>query len=837
MRGLQTLAWRTLRARPLRSSLTALGVALGVAVLTASLATSAGIDAAIDRTVADVVGRADLRVAAFLDRGLSPAALDVIRSSSGVALAAPAVERRTFLRAPIGSGPFDPVTVLGIDPAIDAQVHDLVLAEGAGLSRLGERVALITERLAASDGYQLGAELTVQGAGAPVTVRVVGIIAGGGPFVGSGGRTVVVPIDVAQEAFASDGVSRADLVLAPGHTAAEVVADLDARLTSEPFVISSPRDIAESLQASTADVQSTTALVSVIALFVGAFLIFNTLSMTVSERAREVGLLRAAGAARSQVLGLVLTGAIAIGGIGSLLGVVAGLGLARAMAIYVGSLRGFPAEPLAPGPLPTLVAFVIGLLVTVAAALEPAIRASGISPVEGLRARLDLEPARRAQLRWLIAVFVLIAVAGLLTWPAAAGTNGAGRALAVYGVLLLATLGVRLFVPFVVRLAGLPFAAVARLDERLARASLSRDRSRTALTVGALTIGLAMVVALGWSAQGAKAAASAWLADVIPGEEVVTSIRPVTPEEGVTEALVAVQGVHRVTPVATFDVASGGVRLDAAAVAGANLASDGRLNFIAGDRNQALAAIDVGGAVIVAKPTATRLDLGLGDALPFTTSDGEHLSLVVVGIVEHSIPGRGGEAILVGWSDATSHFDVTGADFFAVRFDFGAIGTARPALEAKARQLALEPNPLERVQGSVTDALGRVYGLFDAIALIAVIVAALGIVNTLTMGVVERIRELGVLRAIGLSRRQASRMVVVEAGLLGIVGAVLGIATGLVVGFLMLILSGVPVGLAGIPWASILTAAVLGIAVSIAAAWWPARAASRVLIVRAMTAE
>ena len=837
MRGLQTLAWRTLRARPLRSFLTALGVALGVAVLTASLATSSGIDAAIERTVADVVGRADLRVAAFLDRGLSPAALEVIRSSSGVALAAPAVERRTFLRPPIGSGPFDPVTVLGIDPRIDAQVHELALAEGAGLTRLGERVALITERLAASDGYQLGGELTVQGAGAPVTVRVVGIIAGGGPFVGSGGRTVVVPIDVAQAVFASDGVSRADLVVAAGHTPEEVVADLDARLTSEPFVISSPRDIAESLQASTADVQSTTALVSVIALFVGAFLIFNTLSMTVAERAREVGLLRAAGARRSQVVGLVLTGAIAIGGVGSLLGVVAGLGLARVMAVYVGSLRGFPAEPLAPGPLPTLVAFVIGLLVTVAAALEPAIRASGISPVEGLRARLDLAPARRAQLRWLIAVFVLIAVAGLLTWPAAAGMNGAARALVVYGVLLLATLALPLLIPFIVRLAGMPFAAVARLDERLARASLSRDRSRTALTVGALTIGLAMVVALGWSAQGAKAAASAWLVDVIPGEEVVTSILPVPPEGGVTEALVGVPGVLRVTPIATFDVASGGVRLDAAAVAGANLASDGRLNFIAGDRHQALAAIDVGGAVILARPTAMRLNLGLGDSLPFTSSDGSQFDLYVVGIVEHSIPGRSGEAILVGWSDATTHFDVTGADFFAVRFDFGAVGTARPALEAKAREFALEPNPLERVQGSVTDALGRVYGLFDAIALIAVIVAALGIVNTLTMGVVERIRELGVLRAIGLSRRQASRMVVVEAGVLGVVGAVLGIATGLVVGLLMLILSGVPVALAGIPWASILTAAVLGVAVSIAAAWWPARAASRVLMVRAMTAE
>jgi putative ABC transport system permease protein len=837
MRGLQTLAWRTLRARPLRSALTALGVALGVAVLTASLATSSGIDAAIDRTVADAVGRADVQVSAFADAGFTAGALDVIRSTEGVSLAAPVVERRTFLQAPVGQEPSDPVTVLGIDPTLDPEVHDLALASGSALARLGERSAVITRRLADADGYELGDELTLQGAGAPIRVRVVGIAAGSGPFVGSGGRTVIVPIDVAQAAFAFEGFSRADVILAPGSVVDTFVADLETRLTSEPFVISSPRDIAETLRASTVDVQATTALVSVIALFVGAFLIFNTLSMTVAERAREVGLLRAAGATRSQVLGLVLAGAVAIGSVGSILGVLLGLVLARVMAVYVGSLQGVPAEPLSPGALPTLVAFVIGLLVTVAAAIEPAVRASGISPVEGLRARLDLEPARRARLRWLIAVFLLIAVAGLVTWPAAAGSTGAGRALAVYAVLLGAALAVPFVVPPLARLAGLPFASMARLDERLARASLGRDRSRTALTVGALTVGLAMVVALGWAAQGAKAAASAWLADVIPGDEVVTSIRPVLQDEGDVEQLAAVPGVQRVTPIATFDVAYQGLRLDAAAVVGANLAADGRMTMVEGNRNQALAALDVGGGVIVARPTATRLGRGLGDVMEFTLADGTRHGLRIVGIAEHSIPGRDGEAILMGWNDAATHFRVTGADFFAVRFEFGAPATARDALEATARDLALEPTPLERVQTNVSDALGRVYGLFDAIALVAVLVAALGIVNTLTMGVVERVRELGVLRAIGLSRAQASRMIVVEAGLLGVVGAVLGILTGLVVGVVMLYLAGVPLSLAGVPWASIGIAAVLGIAVSIAAAWWPARAASRVLIVRAMTAE
>jgi putative ABC transport system permease protein len=309
------------------------------------------------------------------------------------------------------------------------------------------------------------------------------------------------------------------------------------------------------------------------------------------------------------------------------------------------------------------------------------------------------------------------------------------------------------------------------------------------------------------------------------------------PEEGDVEQLAAVPGVHRVTPIATFDVAHEGLRLDAAAVVGANLAADGRITLAAGDRSQALAALDVGGSIVIARQTATHLGLGLGDEMTFELQDGTRRGLTIVGIAEHSIPGRRGEAILMGWSEATAKFGVTGADFFAVRFEFGAPSSAREALDDKARSLALEPTPLERVQTNVTDALGRVYGLFDAIALIAVLVAALGIINTLTMGVVERVRELGVLRAIGLSRARASRMIVVEAGLLGVVGAVLGILTGLAVGVVMLYLAGVPLTLAGVPWGSIAVAAVLGIAVSIAAAWWPARAASRVLIARAMTAE
>ncbi|HKB28309.1 MAG TPA: ABC transporter permease, partial [Candidatus Limnocylindrales bacterium] len=197
----------------------------------------------------------------------------------------------------------------------------------------------------------------------------------------------------------------------------------------------------------------------------------------------------------------------------------------------------------------------------------------------------------------------------------------------------------------------------------------------------------------------------------------------------------------------------------------------------------------------------------------------------------------GGEAVLVGWKDATESLGVTGADAFAVRFQPGAAPVARDALAQTARTYALQASPIEQIQGAVAEALARVFGVFDALAIVAVIVAGLGIVNTLTMSVVERIRELGVLRAIGMTRRQAVRMVLVEAFVLGLIGVLLGSGAGLAVGVVLLALGGGLGPVAGVPWLPIELAAGLGLLLPVIAALYPARLASRITIVTALQFE
>jgi putative ABC transport system permease protein len=823
----------------MRTALTTAGVVLGVAVLYAGLATNAGIGAAVDRAVASLIGRADLRVAAFGETGLSDDTLAVVEGTPGVDVAAPSIERRTYLGTGLfGPGPLPaPVTLVGIDPAAEPLVHDLTVASGASLGPPGEAGALVTATLAREDGLSVGSRLGVQGVDAPVYLRVSGILAGDGPWGGATGRAVITHMPIARSVFGDAGSTRIDLVLAPGIEPAAVVDAFRTGLLDQPYVLSTPDDLAAAMEASAGDFAATTALIAAVALFAGAFLIFNTLSMTVVERVRELGLLRAAGATRGQLTTYILLQASVIGVVGSAIGLLAGGALATGIALWMGSIGPLPIG----GPVVRLddaaAALAVGLGVTLAAAIEPARRAGRVAPVEALRARLDPPTARRARLRWLVAVFATVGVLGLLIWPRAAGEASMLRAFGVYAVLLVAALVVPLVLPLLARVAGVPFLLLSRLEERLARASVLRDRAQAALTVGALTVGLAMVVALGGVGQHARAAAGAWIDDVVPGDLVVTSIFPRAVDEGIDETLSVLPGIASVSPIATFDLALGGHRLDGAAMVGADLGADGRLRLLAGERGVALAALDRGGAVIVPAGVAARDGLGLGSVLRVAADDGTALDLTVVGVAERTLPGRSGESLVVGWPDA-EHLGIAGADAFAVRFLKPSSAVDQAALADEARSLALDTVPLDRIQGAVGEALDRVFGLFDVLSVVAVVVAALGIVNTLTMNVLERVREIGVLRAAGMTRHQVWRSVVVEAGITGLVGAICGVAAGVVIGGLMVVLAGGRWELAdAVPWLAIGVAFVLGVTLAMLAAAYPARLASSVSIVRAVGYE
>ena len=842
-------------ARRLRSALTIVGVALGVAVLFASLSAGSTMDAAVDRAATDEMGHAALRVQALEERGLSQETLNVVERAAGVEVAAPALERKTYLAASLNQTPSStlpaPVTVLGIDPVAEPLLHDMPLSGGRLLIATDAQSALITETMASQERLRLGDTVTLSGASSgPQAFTIVGIVVGDGSLPDAAGRLVIVPLASAQALFDSTAVTRVDLSTRPGVSADELIGQLEVTITTEPYLLQKTSDMADSLRAGTADFRGTLLLVAAVVLFAGAFLIFNTLSMTVTERTREVGLLRAAGTSRSQVMNFVLLQALALGVVGSAVGVAAGIGLAALTLSWVSSTG--PVAVTGPEITlgPVFLAMIIGVVVTLAASLEPAWRAGRIPPVEALR-RGPVGAVAGARLRWLALVFVVLALAALAVWPkssASAAEAGGSGGVAVgpamwgpfvlYGLLLLAVLIVPRILKPLLRIVGIPFR-VFRTEERLARSSLARDSSRTALTAGALVIGLAMVVALGTAAQNVRQIGATWLTETIPGSELLTSIRPISTTDPIRDQLAALPGVKSVSPIGLFGVPLAGLRQEAAAIVGKDFADDGRLTFVAdgGDRTAALAALDAGGAVIVPQSLADESGIRLGDTLTFATGQ-TSTRLRVVGIVAHSIPGDAQESILIGWSDALGPFGASGADFFAVRYEAGQESGARAAVDAMASQYALEPADLARVQGTVGDALDRVFRLLDALALTAVLIAGLGMVNTLSMSVFERAREIGVLRAAGMSSRQVWGMVVIEAGVIGIAGALVGAVVGLLVGGLLVAWSSGSFGLAfDPPWTSIALAVLFGVLISVTASIYPAGIASRQSIVRALQHE
>src|SRR5664280_3131047 len=343
-------------------------------------------DSALDKAAADEIGHADLRVQALEESGLSQATVDVIDHVAGVSVAAPALERKTYLATSLTQTPSAklpaPVTVLGIDPVQEPILHDLPLVSGRLLATADGQSALITQTLASVEHLGVGGTITLNGtvASGPQAFNIVGIVTGDGPLPEAEGRLIFLSLDSAQALFGTTGITRVDLRVAPGVSVDELMGQFDVTIQTQPYLLSRTQDLADSLRAETADFRVALLLVAAVVLFAGAFLIFNTLSMTVAERGREVGLLRAAGTTRSQVMNFVLLQAFVLGIAGSVLGVVWGIGMAVITLAWVGSSGSITLSA------PSLsAASVVATPMRRAMAIEPAWRAGRIPPVEALR--------------------------------------------------------------------------------------------------------------------------------------------------------------------------------------------------------------------------------------------------------------------------------------------------------------------------------------------------------------------------------------------------------------------------------------------------------------------
>ncbi|MGO1334959.1 MAG: ABC transporter permease, partial [Cellulosimicrobium funkei] len=705
------------------------------------------------------------------------------------------------------------------------------------------------------------------------------------PVTGSGGfgieaaaaGAVLVGIDgdTAREVYAPDGLVPQIAVWADasGPVDEDALADRVASvLPSGAEAVTGEQaraEASEAVEEVLGFVETFLLVFAAIALFVGAFIIANTFAMSVRERLRELALLRALGASPGQVFASVLVQALVVGLVGGGFGVLAGAGLVRVIRWGL-ALAGFEFSGRVPlGTSQVVAAVALGAVVSVLAAVLPARRAAAIPPVQAMRD--DVAPDRGTGLRAVGGVVVVAAGAGVLWLAAYLGSSvvdaptgwawvddlsprlllGVGAGLVLVGVLV----GSPAVARGVLAVLAWPLVVALRPLGRLARGNVTRNPRRTASTAGALLIGMALVSVTGVIAASTQASVRSIVENEVRADLVVDSATLVVPE-GAVEAVTATPGAAVVdtvrlgsAPVATVGGGSGtddrtadgtddGARgTDVAGVPAGFFDTALEPVTLAGDPTATLED----GDVVVHRRTARERGWEVGDTLRLGEGDAA-VEARVGAVIDSQLVGTG---VLV----RDDVFDaVVPAAQASVRIVYvSAADGASPADVEELRTAltsAVEPflvvTVLDREQtaSAFADQVNQVLVILYALLALSIVIALLGIVNTLALSIIERTREIGLLRAVGLGRLQLAGVIAIESVLTAVYGTVLGVATGIGIGAALPgVLADEGLSTLAVPWGQVL--AILGVAVVIGlvASVWPAIRAARLPVLDAVTVD
>ena len=796
---------RGLAARPLRTALTALAIVLGVAMVSAAFTftdtTRTAADAlssdSYDGTAAVVSARTAFEVGSddwAVQRPEIPAsAVERVRQVPGVSAAVGDItdyDAKIIGKdgKPLGDGPYFGV---GFDAGAAGAERLTPFRLEDGRWAAGPSEVVIDAGTAEKEGYGIGDRVAVA---AKQTARyeVVGV-ARFASVKSLGTATVAVfDLPTAQKALGQPGSVDSVLVAADeGVSAAQLRGTLAAEL--DEFSVSTAaahdRFTFDGLKMFVGIIKTVLLIFGGVAIVVGAFTIFNSLSITVAQRTRELGQLRMAGASRRQVLGAVLSEALVVGVLASVVGLFGGLGLAEGLSgLFSAMGLELPTAETVFATRTIVVAMALGVLVTLFAGLVPAWRATRVPPVAALQGPGDA--VERAGL----VKRAVRAVAGAIARPVEKAGGTAGM---------------------------------------LARRNSMRHPGRTAATAAALTIGVALMTAVAVIGAGLKDSTKGSLERRIAAEYVLIGEDGWSPVD--VPAVQAAASAPGVESVAGIKQDGGQAFGDVEVVNGIEpgVASLFRFDWAEGD-DSIPASLGADGA-IVDEGWAEEHGLAVGDSFTVTSSNGTALELTVRGIESSPV------------LDAMSLGPITvGEEAFSAAFSaekpfitfVGAPESAGPALDrALAAHPAAAAEPVEEFIASRTADVDTLLAIFAVLLALAVIISLFGIVNTLVLATFERTRELGMLRAVGMTRRQMRRMVRGES----IVTALLGASTGMVIG---LGLAAVATSLLAdegltfaVPVTALIVLTVVAVLAGVLAAILPARRASRLDVLTALAYE
>ena len=786
---LRLLSWPYLKKHILRWVLTVAGIVLGVAVFVAMHTANRSVHNAFDKTVQRIAGSTQLQVYAG-EFGFEEFVLERVQNVPEVAVAVPVIEATVETGIP-GQGT---ILILGIDMTGDRSLRDYEL-DSAEDSIIEDPLVflaqpdslLVTKEFAERNGFAVNTKiplLTIKGE-KQFTIR--GIMSSKGMTQAFGGNLAIMDIYAVQQVLGrGPRFDRIDLKAKDGVSLADCRAAVQQAL-GPGFEVEPPSSRGQHFDALMGAYSTATSLTSLFALIVGMFIIYNSFSIAVTQRRSEIGILRALGATQTQIRRLFLMESAAAGMVGSALGVLAGVGMAFALSVYMGTLTeqvvgvAQRVDELALEPWLILAAVSIGVGTSVVAAWIPARSAARVNPIQALqKGKYQMLSAGESRRRR-IAAFVLIAFSGVClffsTWKPAFYAGYVSVIMA--GLLMTPTLSL------VLAKALRPILRRACPAEgTLAADSLIQSPRRTSATVAALMLSLAIVVGFGGFSDSIFDSLNEWIAtalnpDFFVGPTANLTNRSTTFPAEVGKEIEAVDGVDMVQLVRDARVIYKGTPVLLVSVENEKLLAKVRRKPLAGDPEQIREMTSSGRGLIVSDGFSALQHVTVGDLVEIPTPSGM-LKLTVAGVIRDYSDVQG--AIFIDRSVYIKHWNDTTVNVARVYLKPGFDSEeVRKRITAK-----LEPNyrllvfTNAQVRDYVLQLTDQWFSMTYNQIVVAVLVAVLGIVNTLTVSITDRRRELGVMQAVGGLRSQIRRTVWLEAISIGIIGLVLGIALGAV---------------------------------------------------------
>ncbi len=848
-------AIRGLLSRKLRTALTALAIVLGVAMISGTYVLTDSIDQAFDRIFTDIrqgsaaviTGRSAFDItegSGVTEPTFDESLLERVRQVPAVAEAEGSVDSDTTQLI----GDDGKAIVFGGAPNLGFSIgnpsspfNPLTLVEG---DWPGQNEVMVDKETAAKEDLAVGETIGVQSEGPVQRMRISGIMQFSSGLSIGGATLAGFDLPTAQRLMNKVGqLDEIAVAAKPDATEQELVSQIEE-------ILPPGTQVQTGAAQAEADAEETNEFITFlqgfllafggIALFVGSFVIANSLSITIAQRTRELATLRTLGASRRQVLGSIIVEALVVGIVASLIGLFLGLLLAKGL-FWLFDAVGFtlPNTGLVFETRTIIVALLAGILVTLLASLRPATRATRVPPIAAVREGATLPRGRFERFRWIGAVLMTVAGFAALLYGLFASGLDTTQVLIWMGLgALLIFLGVALFSSRLVRplalVLGWPAARIGGVAGILARDNARRNPQRTASTAAALMIGLALVTLVATLAAGIITSFKGAVNDLFTGDYAITAQNNFSPIPiDAAEAASRAPGVTATGNVRTGEVLVFGGPTFATAV-DAGMAQVIDMDWVEGSQD-VFSSLGQDG-IFVDDGTADDEGLELGSPVTVTFPNGTSRRFVVEGIFD---PPAGGSP----FGEVTMSAEVWDAEipnprnlYSFLKMEGGDTEENQAALDAA---LADFPNAKAQSRQSFIDnqisGLSSILNILYVLLALSILVSLFGIVNTLVLTVFERTREIGMLRAIGMTRRQVRRMIRHESVITALIGAAVGIALGIVLAALLI--ARVDFIEFSFPTTQVIIFVIAAILVGVLAAVFPARRAAKLDPLEAISYE